>query len=367
MSPLNSRSLFHGWSGGRRFTTVTTYAFSSDAGSTPPVEDEENLNNKSSAVVPPVGDSARFFCCFTRYDLEGILDETDTGEDIAELTFTASTSNLDEILKKAQERFGKFPELNIEDETSRQQDVLEYYTADGGWKPMISMQALKDHQQKLKMVQESNGDATADALPPIIPVRYPNFFDKLEDDDNRDYPDQDQANKEAPPPFEDTINFLVAHLKSFGYVRDSPGSMRRVSRPDNQQPPAATESVGEEIDSTREQGGEEKISTRDWILTQAQTDLDLRQILIDFPHALEHIAECIHYDFVWNLENTFSDDFDPDNLKNFEEENDSETDFDENDQNNHTTSSTDDANSKDKTETTTASPVHETESEKKSA
>jgi hypothetical protein len=41
------------------------------------------------------------------------------------------------------------------------------------------------------------------------------------------------------------------------------------------------------------------IATRDWILHQAQDDEELHMVLQDYPHALEHIAECLHYDFLW--------------------------------------------------------------------
>jgi hypothetical protein len=61
-------------------------------------------------------------------------------------------------------------------------------------------------------------------------------------------------------------------------------------------PAAAAPSTG----APHEEEGFVYLDTRDWVLQQAASNVKLRSLLVYYPHALEHITECLHYSFLWD-------------------------------------------------------------------
>jgi hypothetical protein len=98
-----------------------------------------------------------------------------------------------------------------------------------------------------------------------------------EDDDDMD---DDMYNQMGPGSkmsvMEDTINELVDTLKTSGYERSDIKAL-----------------------TMKETSTNKEISTKDWVLQQADKDPSVESVLLGHVGALDHIVQCLHYDMVW--------------------------------------------------------------------
>jgi hypothetical protein len=133
-----------------------------------------------------------------------------------------------------------------------------------------------------------------------------------DDDDDDDYNPDDVLDDEDEDMYnrfnsgaklsvmEDTITDLVDALKEAGYERSDikPLTMKLTTS-------------GKEI------------STKDWVLQQADKDAAVESVLLGHVGSLDHIVQCLHYDMVWKPKIDLSaeqDDDDDDKAKDDDEE-----------------------------------------------
>lgn len=238
--------------------------------------------------------TVRLFCCYTPYDVEelqngGTDDPLDNDDNEAGQNLTCEF-NLEDISKQAEAQFGS------------SKDLQYYSTAGSGeWKPLDNLEELRAFQ-------------TAGQT---IPIRVPEmYYDMDDENENEGAPLSETTTK-----MEEMIVALVARLKSDGFQRVSDDSIRG---PNHDKIDSSSSRSNEDDDDKNDETMEDAStststltttvwSTRDWVLAQAAAqaahgDPSLRDLLLSHVHALEHMAECLHYDLLWNNNNDDSDD-----------------------------------------------------------
>ena len=106
------------------------------------------------------------------------------------------------------------------------------------------------------------------------------------DEDDEDY-DMPKKKDTKPPPMRECIGKLIADMKFNGYERLDDGKTLQKA------------STGETI------------STKEYILKKASEEEELLSLLVDNIGALDHIIQCITWDYVWNnVENNKEEDDD---------------------------------------------------------
>jgi hypothetical protein len=210
------------------------------------------------------------------------MDDYADDDDDDDMMFTKAKYDMKDIKTKVEEMF----------DTSKD---LEFY--DGkNWKPLKDLNAIskyKGGKEPLKVrVPEHYDEETLDEEEDYDnDDRYGRGGNKKKnqfDDDDDDYnPDEDddvlddedmygQMRNTKASVMEDTINELVSDLKEEGYERSDikPYTMKLLSN-------------GHEV------------STKDWVLKQADKNPTYESVLLGHVGALEHIVQCLHYDMVW--------------------------------------------------------------------
>jgi hypothetical protein len=231
-------------------TTMAITAVPSESSANDDDDDDDDVTDKEAATTDNntlAADTARFFCCFTHYDLDGLMEGTeDAYNDELGLGFTAKL-DVEAIKQQAAEQFGSAASL-------------QYYNGIGEWKLLLNVDS-HDFQALLQSGRP-------------IPVRVPEVYNEFDD--------------AGTPQMERTITVLAANLVGAGFVRCSSNSIRHKTLTDNK-----------------------IVMTKDWILQHAAAgDKELRDMLLSNTFALEHIAECLHFDFFWKdvVVETSSDD-----------------------------------------------------------
>jgi hypothetical protein len=265
--------------------------------------DQNRNHTKSGGVPPPKQQQAvakkndgmlRLQMCWTPYDLEAMEPDGDDGdldEDGDEYMFVKAKFDLKDIKQKTKEMF----------ESSKD---LEYHDGEE-WKPLTNIQDLSKYKGSTEPV----------------PIRVPEVYDEdgynYEDDEDEDdnesynYKDDDDDNDDyryAPKSHEarqmkSAIFALVARLQAQGYTRCPDQTPLTLFH-------AATNT---------------KLSTVTWILSQAIENsansvatieeddgtLDpetLEDLILGHVGALQHMAQCLDYDLVWQPRTVDKDD-----------------------------------------------------------
>jgi hypothetical protein len=257
----------------RRFAVSTT--------STHNNSNDHNVDATPHSPPPPEPPLVRFYCCFTSHDLDEVLElRPDYSQLETVASFDAPIDDVNAIQASAQQYFA----------SSR----LEYWSL-GRWKPINNL------AYDLFLLTDSR-TALRQEIPVTLAIRDPDQFgtsDVPAPDDKNDDCESNEAfgSSKRASEMENTICFLVACLKSGGYRRASDTHLyfppSRTSSADTATTTPSTTTDSDDDDDTT-------IATRDWILHHARDDEELRMVLLDYPHALEHIAECLHFDFVWS-------------------------------------------------------------------
>jgi hypothetical protein len=265
--------------------------------------DQNRNHTKSGGVPAPKQQQAvkkndgmlRLQMCWTPYDLEAMEPDGDQDvDDEDEYMFVKAKFDLKDIKAKAKEMF----------ESSKD---LEYHDGED-WQPLTNVQDLAKYRGSTEPV----------------PIRVPEVYDEDgynyeddEDEDNEAYNDQDDDDNDyryapaisnAASTMKSTIFALVARLQAQGYTRCPDGTPLTLFH-------AATG---------------KKISTATWILSQAMENSDsvatveeevdgtldpeaLETLLLGHVGALQHMAQCLDYDLVWQPRRPVVDhDDDPD-------------------------------------------------------
>jgi hypothetical protein len=178
--------------------------------------------------------------CYSKYDVEEVTSFDPDMPDIV-----TAKCNLQDIRKEAAEWFDGSTNL-------------EYYVG-SEWKPL-------DNLQDLESFKRSN-------MP--IHIRDPTtFHDEDYDGDGND------NNADENDEMQETIERLVGTLKGSGHVRVSNDTLK----------------VGN--------SSHETVPTREWVLAQAASDTALRDLLLSHVCGLDHIVQCLHFDILWEADNS---------------------------------------------------------------
>jgi hypothetical protein len=249
-----------------------------------------NVDDSTPPPDPPEPPLVRFYCCFTSHDLDEVLKLRPSYSQLETVaSFDAPIHDTDAIQTLARQYFA----------SSR----LEYWYLDR-WKPINHL------AYDLPLLSESI-KALGQDIPCTLAIRDPDQFgtlDSTQDNDNdyNEFSNEAFGSSKQVSEMENTILFLVGCLKVRGYRRASDTHLYY---------PAPSNAFPADIVPAppchRTAESETTIATRDWILHQAQDDEELHMLLQDYPHALEHIAECLHYDFLWSSSVPLLDDDDP--------------------------------------------------------
>eukprot|EP00977_Amphora_coffeiformis_P004680 scaffold1001_cov169-Amphora_coffeaeformis.AAC.27 len=181
-------------------------------------------------------------------------------EDVAE------TPRFDEAEMRPKENdIQKFIQKYCKDQSMEEvedEGIQIYNSAKKQFEPLESMEQLANEQKKQGKV----------FLAP------PAFEDDDEDDEEDDTYENDNAYEDYEDDEDDelseSIESVVTQLKEAGWKRQGDG-----------------------IHLQKDSG--EKATTRDLILQKAKVSLELQQLLVARVGALDHMAMCVHFDFVW--------------------------------------------------------------------
>jgi hypothetical protein len=224
----------------------------------------------------------RLQICYSPYDLDVTEDEVfDARQD---MTFVRVYYKIESIKDTFREIFPDF------------KGKLEYYNENRVWLELTDCTLYEASMQKHR-----GGKKT-------LQVRSPQHYDDgiwsdtdtaVDDagvDLNVPMDDDDDAAPVTTPEgldlssvfIERCIRQLVAQLKREQYVRQE-----GVVHGENNEIKV--------IYSILQQGTNQKILTRDWLLQQADRDPSgaLGRLFLAVPHALPHIQQCLHYDCLW--------------------------------------------------------------------
>jgi hypothetical protein len=253
------------WSCCRRAVTTTTTTTSSS-------DNDNGQANTTPPPQPPEPPLVRFYCCFTSHDLEEVLQRRPDYrysqiETVA--SFDAPIDDVTEIQTLAQQYFA----------SSR----LEYWSADR-WKPIDNLAyddpLLTDYSKALGL-----------EIPVTLAIRDPDQFGSPDvpapDDNDYDYGNEAFGSSKRASEMENTIVFLAACLKSGGYRRASDTHLYYPQKSNT----LSADSITPIATMDSDDDDDDTIATRDWILHHARDDEELRMVLLDYPHALNHIAE----------------------------------------------------------------------------
>jgi len=202
--------------------------------------------------------------CFTPDDLD---PENDDEDDEDELLTIQGNDNLQQIRRKVAKALGweleECEELEFYDEKEEE------------WKEITNASQLV---------------AAAGNSKKPLNIRMPDAFDELDDDEGLHFGDDsddddafkyddDVGDDDNDLGFSNKIRELVTDLKTEGW-----------SRPSN-----------ETGNLEKAEGGESGKSCKGWVLERAQTDQELQSLLLSQPGALDHIVQCLGYEFVWTM------------------------------------------------------------------
>ena len=216
------------------------------------------------------GNSVKLQICHSDYDLDPDPEDYDDDD---EMLYTKARFDMKDIKQKVEEVFDSSKDLQFYDGAT--------------WKPLRDLGNLS----KYKGGREP------------LKVRVPEHYDDTKmddededyggggkyDDDDEDYGNMGPYGRQGMPDddddynlgtskvtiMEDTVNDLITTLKASGYERSDvkPLTMRSA------------------------EAGE--ISTKEWVLKQADEDPGIESVLLGHVGALDHIVQCLHYDMVW--------------------------------------------------------------------
>jgi hypothetical protein len=257
----------------RRFAVSTT--------STHNNSNDHNVDAPPQSPPPPEPPLVRFYCCFTSHDLDEVLElRPDYSQLETVASFDAPIDDVNEIQASAQQYFA----------SSR----LEYWSL-GRWKPINNL------AYDLFLLADSS-TALKQEIPVTLAIRDPDQFGTSDvpapDDKNDDFESNEAfGSSKRASEMENTICFLVDCLKCGGYRR---ASDTHLYYPQSRTSSADTATTTPSTTTDSDNDDDTTIATRDWILHHARDDEELRMALLDYPHALEHIAECLHFDFLWS-------------------------------------------------------------------
>lgn len=232
----------------------------------------------------------------------------------------ADIYSLDDIFAKAKDQFG----------TS--QNLQYYHIENDEWCNLRDHEDLDTFQTYL-FAWVFRPITSEHPLPKVVPIRIPQYFqemDETEEDDTFDTPNEHNL--------EGMIEYLLFQLMQSEWQRvDVPEDevtgatvwrLRRTRLPDERsaaekpsvpdaakvaseepsvsatpegtEDPASTAATSSTAPPHKEEEGFVYLDTRDWVLQHAASNAKLRRLLVYYPHALEHITECLHYSFLWD-------------------------------------------------------------------
>jgi len=209
-------------------------------------------------VVYRLADAPRFFgknkkqgggkpltlkMCYGPYDLE------EEPEDYNSVKFNKPPTSMKDIQSKLEE-------MADPDEL---EEGLEFYS-NGEWKKLTDPSQLKGQN---------------------IPIRVPSMYEEVDEsmvddygeDDDLDYDGGDDLDYDGGE-LSSTIRELVKTLKSEGYTRST-----------------------DQLELKSKDGGQ--ISTKEWVLNQANGNGFFQGMLLSKVGGLDHIVQCLHFDFLW--------------------------------------------------------------------
>ena len=208
----------------------------------------------------PKGKMLKICFCYSEHDLFS-KPKTPNHE---QYQYTKSRCFLSEIKEKTKEEF----------ETC---DDLEYFNGTE-WLPLTSDKDIASWKGGMK----------------VLHIRVPSRWDEFihEDDYKNPYEDQmiDPKNIHGPYNMKQVVDALILTCKLTDTTRSK-------IKPYHMQ-----------------QSNKKEISTKQWILNEAENDQLLQSIILREPGTLDHVVQCLHFDFTWrNLKDT-DPKVDPSNL-----------------------------------------------------
>ena len=196
--------------------------------------------------------------CYAAGD-EEIVDE------VGGIKFNSPPS-LKELQQQLAEQYGF-------DEESEPSDMLEYYK-DGQWKKLPDPKTLRGNVMLRHPEMWSDNPDDAGGAYRYDEDEYDAEFDQYDSDEayNEDVLDDDDYG--APTMFDEIIKRFVEQLRTGGCQHSAQHQQLKLKN-------------GRIVD------------TKVWVLEQAKQDTQLQDALLETPGALSHIAEAIHYPFLW--------------------------------------------------------------------
>jgi hypothetical protein len=224
-------------------------------------------------------------------------------DDLQEGDIVQSQLTLEDIQQQAVDMFGLYSD-DDSNNANHQLSTLEYYNGHD-WRPLT--------QQAIGSEIRNNTLATSSSLP--LPIRIPSLFDEEYGLNNefiklrKATPEDMKQEGNMPSPeqmqLKDVIEFLHRRLLEEGYTRhvNVDSSFNGKKQSDESVDTLGAKSTNSsdstfanwrhtvEVDSVH-------MPTRDWILEQASSDMEVRSILLSQPGALQHVTQALHYPFL---------------------------------------------------------------------